>query len=320
MKNINGFDVVKYLLSYWVIAIHCNLNGYSDIGKKIADMAVPVYFVISGYLMFNSLYGKGDFKRYIKRLLNMYFLYTLIYFPLTLIGVKDMTLGEAVISIIQGTFIIGENYASWPLWYLWAFICGALIIKLLMKLKVSLEGYVILGFVLVLLARAMDALHPFVEALPSKADSMLITGYFETFLTTRNGLFVGLPYLSIGLLLRKYNSTLQEYRYVTLFICGLFFASAYFCRVPYASQLLAATIVLMILKTSLKDKSFYMSLRNLSTLIYFLHMYVVWGIGCIYPKMNFLYKWGCVSVLITLISLSLLFISRKYRKWEILYK
>ena len=249
----------------------------------------------------------------------MYALYTVIYFPLTLYGVNDLSLGEAILSILRGTFIVGENFYSWPLWYLWALIGGAVIIKLLDKLKVSLEGCVILGFFLVLLARAMGALHPFAESLPSKADTELIKGYFDVFKTTRNALFTAIPYLSLGLLLRKYSSIFLAYKFVGLLIVATSLALAYIFRVPYASQLLALIIVLVALKTNLKDKSFYVPLRNLSTLIYFLHMYLVWVFEYFNTGMSFISQWSCVSIVITLLSLLLLFLSRKYSRLETFY-
>ena len=220
MKNINGFDLIKFILCYMVVAIHCGVDHYSSIGMKIAELAVPVYFVISGFLMYKYIYETGNFLHYIKRLICMYSLYSILYLPLTFLGVKGKPLSESIIDVLQGIFIVGENYCSWPLWYLLALIWGAITIKLLTKLKVSLEGLVVVGLVLVLLARTLDTLHPMANNINSKSDYVLITAYFSIFENTRNGLFAGLPFLSLGLMLKKYFSRMMEFKLAHLFIGG----------------------------------------------------------------------------------------------------
>lgn len=220
MKNINGFDLVKFILCYWVVAIHCGIDHYSNIGMKLAELAVPIYFVISGFLMYKYIYETRKFSCYIKRLIGMYFLYTILYFPLTLLGIQNMPLSKSIIDVLQGIFIVGENYCSWPLWYLLALIWGAIIIKLLAKLKINLESLVVIGLVLVLLARMLDALHPIKNYIVSKSDMTLVVGYFSIFENTRNGLFAGLPYLSVGLLLKKYCSKMKKCKCMHLLIGG----------------------------------------------------------------------------------------------------
>jgi len=318
-KNINSFDILKFLLAYCVIAIHCGMDQFSSIGGKVVEIAVPVYFVISGFLMLKNVSVCGRFKHYILKLVRLYITYTIIYIPLTVYGVRNMSWSEAMLSILQGTFIIGENYYSWPLWYLWSLIWGAVFVKLLLKFRVNIEGLFVLGVALVFTARFMQALNPISEHIIAKADTVMIQTYFSVFSQTRNGLFTALPYLSVGLLLAKYRNVLTNYKLFAIFLLPMAFV-AHLLRIPFGSQLLAGCVVYYALQWRLKDSSIYPKFRDMSTLIYFLHMYVVFSLPYYFDIHGFLYHWSLSSFITTMIVIGIFMLSGRYPLAKKLYQ
>ena len=70
--------------------------------------------------------GTERVRNTIIKLLRLYLIWTLLYLPLTIFG--NVLLGKNLLhgslSFIRGTLFVGENYYSWPLWYLLASIVG----------------------------------------------------------------------------------------------------------------------------------------------------------------------------------------------------
>ena len=67
MSNIKdkivGFDVLKFILAFFVIAIHCGLKNYNYSAFKITELAVPSFFIMSGYLLQYNLENKYSANR-----------------------------------------------------------------------------------------------------------------------------------------------------------------------------------------------------------------------------------------------------------------
>lgn len=96
----------------------------------------PSFFLASGFLCFRDLNyasfgvaisaGTERVRNTIVKLLRLYLIWTLLYLPLTIFG--NVLLGKNLLhgslSFIRGTLFVGENYYSWPLWYLLASIVG----------------------------------------------------------------------------------------------------------------------------------------------------------------------------------------------------
>lgn len=97
MKHYNSIDLLKFLMSFFVIAIH---TAYDQVPlmRLICPWVVPMFFVISGFLLqrrismqrpvevcgkrVENLLG-GVINSYIIKLVKLYILWTLLYLPLT---------------------------------------------------------------------------------------------------------------------------------------------------------------------------------------------------------------------------------------------
>lgn len=94
----NCIDLLKLIMAFFVIAIHSGLSNITsgickDILNDIFALAVPYFFITSGFLLFRKTdinnWGSNDKKRllrYLVKILKLYGAWTLIYLPLTIYG------------------------------------------------------------------------------------------------------------------------------------------------------------------------------------------------------------------------------------------
>ena len=78
-KQYNGLDLLKFVMAFFVIMIHVKPNQHSELMSNIFNplmsIAVPVFFVVSSFLIFNKLDDKGGYAvlaHYVKRICILY--------------------------------------------------------------------------------------------------------------------------------------------------------------------------------------------------------------------------------------------------------
>lgn len=54
-KQYNAIDVVKLIMAYLVVAIHCEFNKM-PVMREACSCAVPMFFAMSGYFAYNKLF------------------------------------------------------------------------------------------------------------------------------------------------------------------------------------------------------------------------------------------------------------------------
>ena len=54
-KKINSFDLMKLILAYFVVADHCDIRYEYPLFFNVIKMAVPLFFLMSGYLLWHRL-------------------------------------------------------------------------------------------------------------------------------------------------------------------------------------------------------------------------------------------------------------------------
>ena len=270
-------DIMKFVMAIVVVAIHSHPDFFvsSEIAREligiIYTLAVPFFFMASGFLLFRKIdiTSTDDtdlrLKTYIYRICKLYIVWTIIYMPLTIYGfIKDgSTLIDSMLIFIRNFFLVGENYMSWPLWYLLALIVSVIIIKVLLKLKFTKIGILLFGVCLAIIGVLLDYCKEH-NILPS-----LVDVYFALFSKTRNGFFVGLLYVSLGMWCSKLKN-MQLITIAALLIIGVI-GCAY--KLPLANTLIVLglfilTVVTKINITPLLSYKF----RLISTIVYLIHM------------------------------------------------
>ena len=209
--NYPDIDIMKLLMAFLVVEIHARPLMNFALAQKILDgidvIAVPFFFLASGFLCFQGL-DAGDFRdassaafirvrKTIFKLIRLYLTWTLLFLPLTIFGnmLKGNNPLRAILYFVRGTLFIGENYYSWPLWYLLASAVGFALVYYLLR-GVEFTRIVFLSFCLLLIGYCISFVQVWEEvpvylSLPCKAYSFL-------FGSSRNGLFEGFFYIAMG--------------------------------------------------------------------------------------------------------------------------
>ena len=264
--SIVSVDIFKFVLSLFVVSIHTEFAKditnpvFKEIWILLCNSAVPFFLAVSGYLMYDSVLHKdiSRINHQIKKVFLLYVIWSVLYLPINIYGeiVKYGHTDTWHINIIKGWIFTGENYGSWILWYLLAFLVALLLIRFLIN-KMSVESIIMLSLLLYLVGGVYSMFH----------DSFQLFYYDHTFRTTRNGFFTGLTLLCSGFLVARYKS--PNVFLLILSLCLLYWGDKYirflFCGYIFLSVALHFKIKF----------EYSVLIRKCSTLIYFTHMLFV---------------------------------------------
>lgn len=255
--RLKGIDLVKVLIAFVVVSIHT--TAWPLLG--IREVAVPYFFIVSGFFLFGKL--KGDrtadltsVRAWTLKILKLYLIWTAIYLPFTIYGfIQDgLNLKQSLMVFGRNLFFVGENYMSWPLWYLLAMIWSGVLVYLFRALNIPVWGMLLAGIIL--------------AALPYYFGNSSL--FVKLFRDSRNLAFTGLFYIVLGGMLRHYQARLPLLGGILLFIAGLV---AYHFT-PFALPVAAAGMFLLAKELPLSGISDRLSrtFRDGSETIYLVHM------------------------------------------------
>ena len=201
---------MKVVMAFVVVSIHT--TEWPLLG--IREVAVPFFFLVSGFFLFGKMTGnrKEDLaviRTWTLKILKLYLIWTAIYLPFTVYGwMQDGLTGKQALAMFaRNLAFLGQNYMSWPLWYLLSMIWGGVLFYLLRALNVPLWGWLLAGILLFAFPH-----------IPGVVDSSL---YKKLFKDSTNLVFTGPMYLAIGGLLRRYEVRLPLWGGAILAIGGL---------------------------------------------------------------------------------------------------
>ncbi|MGO4544712.1 acyltransferase family protein [Paenibacillus sp. 2TAB23] len=232
-RGESGLDWLKFAAAVFVIANHTgpllSYNEYADflISGILSRIAVPVFFMSSGYFFFRKLTGdpvvdQRALQKYVKKIAYLYGVSILLYVPLNVYTgyfSEDFTVYSFMKDLVfDGTF--------YHLWYLPALIIGlCLTYVLYQKLTIKwLVGSAILLFMIGLLG---DSYYAITENATSL--KLMYDGLFQVFDYTRNGLFYAPIFLVLGAWAAKHPKPERKpMNFAALFLLflGLLFAEA----------------------------------------------------------------------------------------------
>ena len=146
-KEIYGVDIFKYVMSLAVIAIHvssqsCCGVSFPSICRWFNSLAVPFFFIVSGYLMarkisvMESQECKADTLRQRSFVIfRLFILWTMLYLPLSMAVYlfNETPPMKILISIIVSIFSRGEMVCAWPLWFLYSMVLTTFAVSLIIR-------------------------------------------------------------------------------------------------------------------------------------------------------------------------------------------
>lgn len=287
-------DILKFVFCLFVICIHTNIlehfpltAGYW-IEKLLFRLAVPFFFITSGLLLGKKIElckNSDDIKiiiqKYTKRLLHM----LLIFEPISII-INSLIYHQQGYSATTIALITLRDIVFYPkgaLWYIQACIIASWIIYVFIKYKKEkLMGF--LAMLFYLFALLCNSYYSLIE---HTFFSKYIDFYLRIAVSARNGLFVGVPFLYLGIMLYRFtassniinsNSTLLFGGFVVIF--GLYALELFSIRdiqmkddgsLFVLTPFLVSSLLLFALKFKGKQRKYFILIRNLSTGMYLTH-------------------------------------------------
>ena len=285
--NYNSLDLGKFIFAFAVVAIHtnplvaCNNEYILCMYNVLVRFAVPFFFIASGYLLASKFVfplpahtNLTRIQNQLKKITKMYLWWTLAYFPLALghFLSTNTSFPKAFLIYVRGFIFVGEQYNSWPLWYLLATLYALILLWIVLKLKFSPTKLFCIWLGVTCISIGFDFLAKTDVSLPLFAQQLqLLVKY-----TTGNGrIFQGITYIPLGIVL--YYKTLPKWFNWMLFITIGIALTGVQNNIVLTDilRILAAVGMFSLMQgISLKDRFYYPFLRNTSLFIYLIHMYI----------------------------------------------
>lgn len=331
-------DALKFIFAILIMCLHGELFKGSQFGlffeKIIVRLAVPFFFVSSGFFYGKKVYAKRDLgsitKNYLGRLAEKLLIFepvSLLIYVVLDIAVYDFSVLKKILKVIQQILF----YPPGALWYIQAVIIA--IILLVPFIKRGKENIALfMGLLLYPFALLCNRYYFLCEG---TVMGSIVTTFMRLFISARNGVFMGLLYVSMGVLIAKKWDDLK--RKETLFsVLMLVSALGLILEVCFTNS-----------KTGLDDNALFIThlmlipalficagckkiswaenhlnpplLRNLSTSIYLLHGPVLraaqYGFGIVFHV--YLQPWQITAMAGIVIALVCIVVYRK--KWNPFY-
>lgn len=205
-EKINCIDLLKFLMAILVVGIHTEPFGFNvwlDRGFGIISrLCVPFFFVTSGYFFW--IKEKSHICIYIRRLLILYIIWSLVYLPFDISFFSSSTPTEIIVRYLWS----GNEHA---LWYLCGSIIGFIITHALLKIFKP-NVVLIIGICFVIIGCIKSTWEPLFE-------NLFHVG-FSDILGSRNGLFYAFPYISLGMSIAK-SKNKGKIKNIKLIVSGL---------------------------------------------------------------------------------------------------
>ena len=298
-KNINvyakkyypGIDIIKLVMSLIVVAIHTgaleSVRGGSIVYNVFFTIAVPYFFMSSGFLLglsleepFSTQKNAEMLRQFFLRMLRLYLVWTLIYFPLAIKGyyLGGTTIVKAVKSYILYLLFVGEHYNSWPLWYLLSSIWTAAFLLIMhYSKKISFLKLVQYGILISIVSFSLNLL------VNVDSDTLLFAEKLIKDVvcsSIKNGrIMMGAVYIPFGLYISKNRGDIKR-NYLILLLLGITLGMCWdnqFLR-GYSTMFSAVGLFGWSTHLNIKCSNITKHMRKMSTWIYFIHMYVYTGI------------------------------------------
>jgi surface polysaccharide O-acyltransferase-like enzyme len=282
-RNLN-VDLLKVLLSFFVIAAHVmpgkdleGVTSYIVYGfLSISRLCVPLFLILSGYLIRNKFSNKEYLYQYGKRIFILFIVWQLIYYPLLLKfyfnGVLDLK-----------RVLLDSVYGIAHLWYLIATVQGLFLLYLTRNWTVKYKF--IVAFALLFFAYLLQAYFDSKWFVIKDWQLQL----YATIGTNRNFLFYAFPYLMLGTLYDYWKNIAAKCIKFLIPLFLVMLAENYFYFIGHnicANMYLTCIPIVFLLLYFVLETKKQVKIQlpgNLSLGIYLIHFYAIYFI---FQKLN----------------------------------
>lgn len=326
-------DYFKFFCSLLVVTMH--LNPLRDVNPTLSmfvnncfcRIAVPFFFLASGFFISNKITNKNNALAYLKRLIKLYLIYTIIYIPQKLITLhySGEPFWPSVLLFMRKFFFYG-SYAQ--LWYVTALIVAAALIYLFLnKLNLKPKTVLIITAVLHIIGILISSYREIFDSIPFIKSTIDL--YYKIFFNIENGIFFGLFYTFAGVYIGMNKDRIKKRKYYlyTLFGLVLMPVETYLTytylgntsmRVFFSTAITSVLIFLAVAFTNIPKRFAHSGVyfRRLSALIYFWHMFISYYLNIVFEYLSIRLNSYVTTIVVTVLTaaLSAVIISLSKRK------
>lgn len=280
-KRYDSINIMRAICALLVISLHTsvfasiNLGLNSIVAKGISRIAVPFFFISTGYFMVRNINKVGYIKKFVKKMSLIYLIISVIDI-LLIIPYVSVRLKGSFIDKVKFIFIGGITES---LWYIPAIIFAVVLVGIFLK-KNWIKGLISLSILLYIIGLLGDSYFGIIKNTPIEG---VINIYNNIFINTRNGITFSVPFVALGALIAKGAIKLSK-KYINIYLIGfsiLFAAEAYLLNsknIPidtnmYISLALLVPVIfvwLLNMKVQISERTSNI-LREMSLWIYCVH-------------------------------------------------
>ena len=223
-KNYNMIDLMRFISSILVISIHTSpVSG--EIGfllnNVVARIAVPFFFTTSGYFLYSKIENNCKYvTSYIKKILYIYIVWYVIYFIFRCF-IEFKGLNIKIIILLIREFLFSGYY---QLWYLPSLVLSILVVSIFIK-KRKFSFLYITSIFLFFLGISGDSYYGFFN---NKLLDEILEIYFFIFGSTKTGVCFGVPFITLGVIIKKYDIKIKHLNSMLIVSIILFIGEARF--------------------------------------------------------------------------------------------
>ena len=307
-KKYYGLDIGKFICALLIISSHFasewgHFSKSVDMLFSIYIIAVPFFFAVSGFLLFNKIENidatqhKGVLIKYLKKIVLMYLMWSVIYIAFNVATFcKFGVTSQEVIGYIHQC-IVYSTYDT--IWFLPALGVGVVMVYFMRKVM-SFKNIMIVAIVFYIIG----ILGVTYSGLMVKSEllSTIYGAYEKVFLTTRNCFFNGFPFVALGAYIAyevnhgKYKKANLKYAALCA-VFGILFVAEAFATKKLLSAPNANTVFMLLpfvyfavkflLGVNIPDNKICYVLRKLSTTMFLSQRIFLTALPVLFPNSVF---------------------------------
>lgn len=297
-KSYAVLDVMKFVSALLVIAIHCApfIQINEDVNfifvQVFARLAVPFFFITSGFLFFRKIDARKGWKdpsnvkqlkHYWLRILRVYAVWSVLYLPLLAYSWYQGGFDASTLVRLLRDFLFNGTY--YHLWFLPALLLAIPFVYVLYT-TCKKRTMLIVTLLLYIIGMLFNIYGSLLVDVP--VVSTIVKGYESALVTTRNGIFFGPIFITLGIFAKGFTKGNYRRPAGIAFLVSLFLlwgeasllwymgimhdlASMYIMLIPCIFFLF-----IFLLGIHLRTYPVYKTMRKMSLLIYVSHIYFIY--------------------------------------------
>lgn len=193
MKRNISLDLLKIIACFCVIVLHTigiNISLINSMFYYIAGLAVPIFFMVNGYLLFSK--AELTYKYIIKKITNIL---TVVLLWNLLISILFLLKGEFKNPIIETIISLLQRGYFWQFWFFGSLIIVYSFIPILFKKSKKLKSAILITLLCVIISIIIDFTNIILSML---GDSIIQVHVIQTF-----RVWTWFAYFMLGALISK---------------------------------------------------------------------------------------------------------------------